>query len=242
MKYPVIGAALLSLATATASVHAADAAAPAIVGNIALNSNYMFRAISQTNNIGEVSGGLDYQHSSGVYIGTWGSNISFASSLEMDFYGGYRGSITPDWAYDVGYILYYYAKDNSKPDLDYQEFYASTSWKGAKLGVNYSDDYFAGTKKFFYVYGAYVYNFTPEFAVSAQVGYNKFDGQTAMQNFLVTANNPGDNYTDWKVGAAYTWSGLTFSLTYVDSTLSKDDCGGADICDRTVVAGISKSL
>ena len=242
MKYPVIGAALLSLATATASVHAAEAAAPAIVGNIALNSNYMFRAISQTNNIGEVSGGLDYQHSSGVYIGTWGSNISFASSLEMDFYGGYRGSITPDWAYDVGYILYYYAKDNSKPDLDYQEFYASTSWKGAKLGVNYSDDYFSGTKKFFYVYGAYVYNFTPEFAVSAQVGYNKFDGQTAMQNFLVTANNPGDNYTDWKVGAAYTWSGLTFSLTYVDSTLSKDDCGGADICDRTVVAGISKSL
>ena len=95
MKYPVIGAALLSLATATASVHAADAAAPAIVGNIALNSNYMFRAISQTNNIGEVSGGLDYQHSSGVYIGTWGSNISFASSLEMDFYGGSRGSITP---------------------------------------------------------------------------------------------------------------------------------------------------
>ena len=249
MKYPVIGSTLLALAVSTSPAFAEDApaatpapAGPAIVGNISLGSNYMFRGISQTNNAGEISGGFDYQHSSGVYVGVWGSNVAFSSSLETDFYGGYRGSFTPDWAYDVGYILYHYAKSNSKPDLDYGEVYVSTAWKGAKIGVNYSDDYFGGTKKYYYIYGSYGYNFTPEFAVSAQIGYNKFDSETAMQRFLVTGNNPGDNYTDYKAGAAYTWDSLTFSLTYYGSSLSQGDCGGANICDKKLVAAVSKSL
>ena len=244
MKYPVIAGALLALAAATAPAFAEDAApaAPAIVGNIALNSNYMFRGISQTNNAGAVSGGFDYQHGSGIYVGVWGSNVAFASSLETDFYAGYRGAFTLDWAYDVGYILYHYAKNNSKPDLDYSEIYFSTTWKGAKFGVNYSDDYFGGTNKYYYVYGAYSYSFTPEFIVSAQAGYNKFNGTKDLQTFLVTSNDPDDNYTDWRVGAAYVWGGLTFSANYIDSTLSQDDCGGADICDRTLVVGIAKSL
>ena len=242
-----MGGALLSLASVTTPVFAEDAAAaapagPAIVGNIGISSNYMFRGISQTDNNGEVSGGFDYQHGSGVYVGIWGSNIAFADSLELDFYGGYRGSFTSDWAYDVGYIKYYYTADHAKPNLDYQEVYVSTSFYGVKLGVNYSDDYFGGSKKYYYPYVSYSYAVLPELSLSASVGINKFDSEAAMQSFLVTSNNPGDKYTDWKLGATYTWNGLAFSATYTDSTLSKADCGGSSICDSTIVFGVLKTL
>lgn len=247
MKYPVIGGVLLALAAVTAPAFAEDAApaapaAPAIVGNIALNSNYMFRGISQTNNAGAVSGGFDYQHGSGIYVGVWGSNVAFASSLETDFYAGYRGTFTPDWAYDVGYILYHYAKNNSKPDLDYSEIYVSTTWKGLKFGVNYSDDYFAETDRYWYLYGSYSHALTESISVSASVGYNAFDSSDAMASFLVTDSDPGDNYVDWKIGVSTTWQGLGWSLSYVDTNLSKEDCGGTKICEATAVAAVTKSL
>ena len=49
-------------------------------------------------------------HASGFYLGTWGSNVSWlsdavpdaSSSMEWDFYGGYKGSLPNDFGYDLG--------------------------------------------------------------------------------------------------------------------------------------------
>src|SRR5689334_16407536 len=90
----------------------------ALTANVGIFSEYIFRGISQTAGKPAVQGGFDYAHSSGFYLGTWGSNISWLedfglytrSSLEWDFYGGYKSNFpgSDDWNYDVGTLYYYY--------------------------------------------------------------------------------------------------------------------------------------
>ena len=50
-------------------------------------------------------GGFDVAHSSGFYVGNWNSNVEQGlfngASLEMDFYGGYKGTFGA-FGYDVG--------------------------------------------------------------------------------------------------------------------------------------------
>jgi len=96
---------------------AADAApAPAVVANVALVSNYLYRGISQTGAEPAIQGGFDYAHSSGFYAGVWGSSISWIgdgglaanAGLELDTYLGFKNSFATDFSYDVGFLRYNY--------------------------------------------------------------------------------------------------------------------------------------
>ena len=88
MKKTLIATAVMA-ATSTAAL--AD-----ITGNVAMTSDYVFRGISQTDNQMAIQGGLDYAHESGIYVGTWASNVSpdfFNGAgndpqIELDLYGG----------------------------------------------------------------------------------------------------------------------------------------------------------
>ncbi len=77
------GSAMLvgGMATAQAGVSA----------NIGVASNYIWRGVTQTNNQAAVSGGIDYEHDSGFYAGTWVSNASWTAtaSQEQDIYAGF---------------------------------------------------------------------------------------------------------------------------------------------------------
>ena len=123
-----------------------------LTANAGLFSEYIFRGISQTAGKPAVQGGFDWAHSSGFYLGTWGSNVSWLedfevytrSSLEWDFYGGYKGSINDDWNYDLGTIYYLYPGNHSGyPSANSWELYGAINWKwlGAKASYNL-DDYF----------------------------------------------------------------------------------------------------
>src|SRR5512135_370902 len=68
--------------------------------NVALTTNYLYRGISQTGAKPAIQGGFDYANANGLYIGAWGSSISWLSDegaatnsgLELDTYAGYRGT------------------------------------------------------------------------------------------------------------------------------------------------------
>ena len=117
MKKSLIALALVGAFAAPAI--AEEAAGPhSFSANVALVSDYVFRGISQTQNRPAIQGGFDYSHSSGLYLGTWGSNVSWVqdtgmktnNSLELDVYGGYKGAVGPV-SYDVGVLQYYYPGD-----------------------------------------------------------------------------------------------------------------------------------
>ena len=110
-----------------------SAAHAEIVGNIAVSNNYVWRGVTQTGDQAAVSGGLDYSHASGAYVGTWVSNVGFAAS-ETDLYAGFSGEAGPA-GYDVGYI--YYAYPGGGP-ISFGEIYASGSYGPGSLGVAFT--------------------------------------------------------------------------------------------------------
>ena len=102
-KTLVLGS-VLAAATMASSAALAD-----VTANIGVTSNYLWRGVTQTANESAVSGGLDYSHESGAYIGTWVSSLG-GYQYENDVYLGYAGEAS-DISYDIGYILYRYPVD-----------------------------------------------------------------------------------------------------------------------------------
>lgn len=115
---------------------AAEEASP-ISANVALSSNYIWRGQTQTLDEPALSGGFDYAHQSGLYLGVWGSNVDFGTddNMELDYYGGYTGE-AGKVGYDVGYISYTYPGGSG----DFEEWYLglSTSAGVVDLGLTYS--------------------------------------------------------------------------------------------------------
>ena len=220
----------------------------AIAGNIALTTDYRFRGISQTDESAAVQGGFDVGFEPGFYLGTWGSSVDFSDfdgdtgsygSLELDYYGGWRGPIgDTDFGIDVGYLYYDYPGDTTDPKGDYQEVTLKGSWNGLVLGVNYSDDYYGETGEFFYYAADYSYSFLEEFALGLHVGYNDFENDKDV-TFLT---NDQDSYTDYSVSLTYTWATVGFTLAYVGTDLDDEDYYGTDFADDTAVFTIKKSL
>ena len=113
-------AALLTVLSLPAFAQTAPESDWTVSGNVGLFTDYRFRGISQTDKHAALQGGFDVAHASGFYVGNWNSNIDsefFAgANLEMDFYGGYKGSFG-DFGYDVG-LLYYYYPNSGRGDAD----------------------------------------------------------------------------------------------------------------------------
>lgn len=105
----------LLMAASVAQAQSAPAAPTpewTVAGNASLNSDYRFRGFTQTNYGAALQGGIDVAHRSGFYLGNWNSNVAQdlynGASLEMDFYGGFKGEAAPGLGYDIGAIYYYY--------------------------------------------------------------------------------------------------------------------------------------
>ena len=131
---------------ATALLAGAGVAQAELSANIGAASNYYFRGITQTDDGAAVSGGIDYEHESGFYAGTWLSNIDFTSapkaSVEVDGYLGFGGDIgESDFGYDLSGWYYWYPDaggDSQNGELDYAEISGSLSWKWATATVAYT--------------------------------------------------------------------------------------------------------
>ncbi len=231
---PAVLAATL-LAGVAASAQAVD-----ISGNVALTSDYRFRGISQSDESPAIQGGFDIGFENGIYLGTWGSSVDFDSndgfdgSLELDYYGGWAGSITDSIGIDVGYIYYDYPGDDGA-EGDYQEVYGSISLWDLSLGVAYSDDYYGETGDFFYYQAGYSLGLTDNLSLDLHVGYNDLD----EEGFL---SDGATSYTDYSIGLTATWLAVDWSLAWVGTDLDKSEVFGTDWGDDTAVFTVSKSL
>lgn len=223
----------------TAQVAASDIEVSA---NVALTSDYRFRGISQSDEELAIQGGFDVGFAPGFYVGVWGSSVDFDSngaadgSLEADYYVGWAGNMGgSDVGIDVGYMYYDYPGDDGGFG-DYQEIYASLSWKDLEVGVAYSDDYYGETDEFWYLSGDYSFALSEQVSVGLHIGYNMLEENGG---FLATDE---DAYIDYSISVSYGWQGVDFSLALVGTDLDEDDVFGTDWADDTAVFTISKSM
>lgn len=234
-----------SLATVTlaapnyAGAQTAAAAAPSdhtITGNAGLFSQYRFRGIMQTFGKPAIQGGVDYSHSSGIYLGNWNSNVSEGAgfpggNIEMDFYGGWKKT-WGDWGFDVGAIYYYYPgtyASNSKPfsptnnrsgnvahgNIYNVEGYIGGSWKFLSLKYFHAfSDYFQipNTDNSGYIDLSGTYDLGDGWGIVGHIGHMN------LKNI-----SKGD-YTDWKLGITKDIGGWVFGASYID-TNANGSCG-----------------
>ena len=238
------------------SANAVAADAPAsphtLTANVGLYSQYVFRGLTQTNEEPALQGGFDYAHSSGFYLGVWGSNISWlrenvtgstpsstyrsGGSLELDFYGGYKGTVG-DFGYDVGLLQYYYPGDVNPGFIkaDTLEAYVAGSWKwftvkyshtisNGMLGVNDA----RGTS--YLDLSAAVPIAETGLTLGLHYGMQKYDGKDPINTNAAT-NDALYSYDDYKISLAYdmskvgkTFNGMTVGVAYTD-TSSANTCG-----------------
>lgn len=96
--------------------------------NAGVVTDYRYRGISQSRLKPAVQGGVDFAHKSGFYLGAWASTIKWIGdydspfgkvdgSVELDLYGGYKGSISKDLGFDVGMLRYEYVGNSLKNTL-----------------------------------------------------------------------------------------------------------------------------
>lgn len=191
-----------------------------LTANVGLFSEYIFRGIAQTAGKPAIQGGFDYAHASGFYAGTWASNVSWLedfgaynrSSMEWDFYGGFKANFPDsDFFWDVGTLYYYYpgSRNPGVISADTWEVYAALGWKWASLKFSYSlDDYFGARPTGAKTDGSYYLDLSATIpieetgvSVIAHVGYLDVDND-GSDGDLSTGGKVG--YTDWKLGVAYT--------------------------------------
>jgi uncharacterized protein (TIGR02001 family) len=108
-------AAVLTIAAASAFAQAKPPAPDYTLSfNVGATTDYRYRGISQSRLQPAAQGGLDFAHKSGFYVGTWASTIKWIkdgggkADLELDIYGGYKGSFNDALSYDVGVLGYIY--------------------------------------------------------------------------------------------------------------------------------------
>ncbi len=228
-----IAAGLLVSAPLTFAHESPEIAGFSMSANVTMATDYLYRGLSQTTGDAAIQGGFDVAHESGLYLGVWASNVDFADSLEVDYYGGFGGSIGEDVSYDVGVIYYDYPSDPSDPKSDFLETYGSLGFAGFTVGVNYSSDFFAETGNATYYYGSYDLELPAAYSLSFMVGQQDFEDDTFGEE---------DSYIHYGVTLGKSALGFDFALTWSDTDLSKDECFGSSDCDSTVVFSISKTL
>lgn len=213
----------------TMSAWAADAPDYTATTNVNLVSQYRFRGIDQTWGKPAVQGGADLTTNSGLYLGTWASNVSGNSypggSLELDYYGGYNGKLTDDWGYTVGGYGYWYPGANyshaacpsaafsspcSLPSQSFNTFElnAGVNWKwfSYKLSVS-TGDYFGANTSTGYdkdTKGTMYHDVTLTFPVRDDISLIAHLGHTDVKAQYAGTDA---SYTDYRLTLSKTWTG-----------------------------------
>jgi uncharacterized protein (TIGR02001 family) len=133
----------IALGAAVAAALTSSIAAAEVTANAAITSNYIWRGITQTSDQAAGQGGIDWGHKSGLYAGTWVSNVDFSGlgdGYEMDVYAGFGGE-AGGFGYDLGILTYQYPVT---PNFNFTEIYASGTFSVVTIGINYTVDAASG--------------------------------------------------------------------------------------------------
>lgn len=123
-------------------------------GTFGFLSDYRSRGISQNFRRPCVQGEFRYEHASGLYFRSWGSNVDGTghflnnTSLEWDFYLGYKHkTFIPLLEFEVGLLYYYFpgGRELVPRNVSYNtlEFYYAFNYKGLQFKLSLTtNDYF----------------------------------------------------------------------------------------------------
>lgn len=207
--------------------------------NAGVVTDYRYRGISQTRLKPALQGGVDWSDGP-FYLGFWGSTIKWIkdaggdANAELDFYGGYKGEIVKDLAFDVGFLTYQYPSNKLNPSANTNEIYGALTYGPVTLKYSHSVSNLFG------------------FADSKNSGYLDLNATFDVAGFSVTPHigrqtvkrNGAASYTDVSLTVSKEVAkGLSLSLTAVDTnTTAYAGPGGKDLGKSSLVLGAKYSF
>lgn len=217
----VASALLLALAGSSFSLAAVE-----LSGDITFTSDYTFRGISQTEEAAAIQGGLTLTNETGFYVSVWGSSVDFGGTgtLELDVLLGWSGDLNDAWTADVGIMRYGYP-NTEFGGSNFWELYGSLSYQDMTFGLAYSDDYYANSGSYFYLYAGYSYAISDTLSLDFNIGQNEFRDDSSA------------SYMDFGVSLSTEVLGAGLSLAFVGTDIK--DC---NLCDNRFVFSVSKSF
>lgn len=169
-------------------------------GTMALTTNYIFRGLTQTENLPAAQAGITYTFPFGLYLNAWGSNVKFLdptgaqATIEMDSIIGMTGALFgEEFGYDINYSRYNYIRAQGS---SYNELNTKFTYKFLQAGISYTGNY-SGT----HATGTY-YNGGVNLDIPSRYVY--FDGVTfqALMGHYSFAKLAGNSYNDYLIGVS----------------------------------------
>lgn len=239
MKFKTLSAMCLAatsvLAASSAIAWESEDGQHSVTANVLLGTDYIFRGVSQTDNNPTIQGGLDYGHASGLYVGTWASNVDFDDaeySSEFNLYGGFASEIGDTGiGYDIGALRYYYP--GTSGDTDFNELYASLSYSYFTFGIAHTGNVFNDGNDATYYNLGFEYGLPYDITLAAGIGYQDFDNEEVS----------GQSYNDYMISLSKTMFDLDFAVTWTDTDSDGEEfVGDDDLVDNIFAFSVSKTF
>jgi len=179
--------------------------------NASLVSDYVFRGISQTNFKPALQAGADYNFGdSGFYMGAWGSNVDYGSTLghdfEVDLYVGFNTDLNDNWNLDLNLTRYSYLGGNDGFDINYNELIGVVTYNEMlTFTVGYTNNYSNADISQLYLGVGGTWAVGNGFNLTAGLGHTDFEG--------------GGNYNDWTLGVNRDFGPINIGLNYYDTNI-----------------------
>lgn len=243
MKKIILACATMFTAT-TGIAHAQITPAYELSYNVAVTSEYSFRGVAQTDNKPALQAGIDYSHSSGVYLGAWASPITWIkdaggdANIETNLYGGIAGDLGNGFSYDVGGLYYYYPGNDMKAvggaNANTFEVYGKVGYGPAYVKYSHAVTNLFGalgangekTKGSGYLDVGADFELGGGYLLNLHAGY-----QTVRKNSAA-------DYADWSVGVSKDFGLFEGSLALVGTDIKPK----SDLTETRVILSLSKSF
>lgn len=213
--------------------------------NAAVVSDYRYRGISQTRLQPALQGGADYVHNpSGFYAGTWLSTIKWvkdgggSGDVEIDIYGGKRGTLSQDVSYDLGVLTYVYPSNGLRPNANTTEIYGQLSYGPAYIKYSHALTNlfgFVDSKNSGYLDIGANLDISNGYILNLHAGHQK-----------VAGDNDRLSYTDWKLGVTKDFGIVTGALAVIGTDADKaayaSPANGKFMGKNAVILSISKTF
>jgi len=229
IRKAILFAAVATATAALASAASAQNMGPSFSFNLGVQSDYVFRGVSQTDEDISVFGGIDAEMGM-FHLGTWASNVEFGdgTDAELDVYGGFAPTVGMV-NLDFGFIWYTYPGAPKGSSYNNLEFYSTAAVPAGPgeigVGIHYAPKGFGGVDDSVY------YELNAAFPITDKLNLS---GAVARQ----TWKGPGD-YTLWHIGASYDiHPNFSIDVRYHDTNGSRF----GSIFDERVVVGLTASF
>jgi len=203
--------------------------------SLAFTTDYVYRGLSQNAEDATFQVSLDFEHPTGVFAGVWASDTEIPAfppavhprELEVDYYLGYRRSLSTRWSADVTALFYTYPDADSRRDYNYFEAMASLHYRDRfTLTVGHTED----LQGLDLPATSYEASFRAPLVhrIDFDFGYGYWDTERVF----------GEGYAYWSAGFSRAFDRWHVSVQFIDTDSTAERFFG-DAAGERVTAGVT---